>query len=252
MLPVLANAGVPMLFLHMPAIFAALLPIIAVESYAAHRLPGRPFKQCLGPVSLANAASMLIGFPLLWLGGVVAQLLLGGGGAHGLESWWQRLYAVTVQAPWLIPYEANLFWMVPAAGLFMLIPAFFLSVWLERVVLERFWKEALGALRVFSFRAHCASYLVLVLLWLEYGFYSFTRHASDSVNALGTHHAAHLRISMQAGGTGQLLTEDRPMLGSPAAHGRWHACDHRGPHSRPPRPPSSMSRWSFSRRTTHS
>jgi hypothetical protein len=122
-----------MLFLHIPAILAALPPIIAIEMYVAHRLLGRSLKKSVGPISAANAASMLLGFPLLWFVGVLCQMLVGGGGAHGLQTWWQKLYAVTVQAPWLIPYESDLFWMIPAAALVMLIPAFFLpcgwSVW---------------------------------------------------------------------------------------------------------------------------
>lgn len=180
MTPILANAGVPMLFLHIPAILVALLPIIVVETYVAHRLLGRSMKKSLGPISVANVASMLLGFPLLWFLGVLVQMLLGGGGGLGVQTWWQKLYAVTIQAPWLIPYESDLYWMIPAAALVMLIPAFFLSVWLERLVLQRFWKEEpKDALRRFSFRAHCASYVILILLWLGYGISSFSKHRSN-------------------------------------------------------------------------
>ncbi len=171
-----------MLFLHIPAILVALLPIIAVETYVARRLLGRPMKKSFGPISAANAVSMLFGFPMLWLVGVLCQMLVGGGSSHGLQTWWQKLYAVTVQAPWLIPYESDLFWMIPAAALVMLIPAFFLSVWLERLVLQRFWKEEQkDVLRRFSFRAHCASYLILILLWLGYGIYSFSEHTPNQM-----------------------------------------------------------------------
>lgn len=178
---VLANAGVPMLFLHIPTILVALLPIIAIEAFVAQRLLGRPIRKSLWPITAANVVSMLLGFPLLWLFGVLGQMLVGGGSAYGLGSWWLKLYAVTVQAPWLIPYESDLFWMIPAAGLAMLIPAFSLSVWLERVVLQWFWKEEQkNVLRRFSFRAHCASYLVLVLLWLAYGMHSFSEQKKQN------------------------------------------------------------------------
>lgn len=43
--PILANAGVPMLFLHVSAILVALLPIIAVEMYMAYRMLGRPSEE---------------------------------------------------------------------------------------------------------------------------------------------------------------------------------------------------------------
>jgi hypothetical protein len=172
-----ANAGVPMLFLHIPAILISLIPIIAIELHVARRVLGRPIKASVVPISVANIASMLFGFPMLWLAALLFQMLIGGGSSHGLQTWWQKVYAVTVQAPWLIPYESDLYWMVPFAGFVMLIPAFFVSVWLERLVLERFWKqEPKSALKKFSLRAHCASYVVLVLLWLGYGTYSFLQY----------------------------------------------------------------------------
>jgi len=176
--PILANAGVPMLALHLPVIFASLLPIILVEALVARRLLGRPLKRSLGPVAVANAVSMLAGFPLLWFCAVAGQMLVGGGGGLGLETWWQKLYAVTVQSAWLIPYESDLHWMIPAAGLFMLIPAFFVSVWIERIVLQRFfWRdETRDRLRRYSFRAHLASYLLLALVWLAYGVHLISAH----------------------------------------------------------------------------
>ena len=170
MTPIIADAGVPMLFLHVPAILLALVPIIVTEAYVAKRSLGLPFKRSLGPITVANFISMLLGFPLLWIVAVVVQMLTGGGQAYGLAHWWQKLYAVTVQAPWLIPYERDLYWMTPVAALVMLIPAFFLSVWIERLVLQVFWpNETKGRLRPFSYRAHFASYSILVLMWLWYG-----------------------------------------------------------------------------------
>jgi hypothetical protein len=170
MTPIFADAGVPMLFLHLPVILLALVPIILTEAYVAKRGLGLPFKRSLGPITVANFISMLLGFPLLWIVAVVIQMLTGGGRPYGLAHWWQKVYAVTVQAPWLIPYERDLYWMTPVAALVMLIPAFFLSVWIERLVLQAFWPdETKERLRLFSYRAHLASYAILVLMWLWYG-----------------------------------------------------------------------------------
>ena len=44
----------------------------------------------------------------------------------GLDTPWRRFLAVTIQAPWLVPYESDLYWMVPAAAL-ALLPAYFLA-----------------------------------------------------------------------------------------------------------------------------
>src|SRR5437870_1038067 len=59
----------------------------------------------------ANVCSTFLGVPVAWLALVVADLSVGGGGAWGLDTPLQRLAAVTVQAPWLIPYEGEFYWM---------------------------------------------------------------------------------------------------------------------------------------------
>jgi hypothetical protein len=50
-----------------------------------------------------------------------------------------RVAAVTVQAPWLIPYEDQFYWMIPAASLFLMLPFFLVSVLTERYVLLSWW-----------------------------------------------------------------------------------------------------------------
>ena len=114
---------------------------------------------------LANVASTILGFPLLWILLVLLQFGLGGGHAYGLQSWWGKLYAVTVQAPWLIPYDHDLRWMIPIAGAYLLIPAFFVSVWTERIIYGRFWPEIeRKKLNSFCWLAHYFSYAMLLIL----------------------------------------------------------------------------------------
>lgn len=160
-----------MLFLHMPAILIALLPIIAVETFVATRAFKCSWRTVAPAITRANLMSMLLGFPLLWLCMVLISLLLslfvGGGTMHGIDSTGQKVYAVTVQAAWLMPYETELYWMVPCAALVMLVPAFFMSVLVERFFLKRSWSNySPSAIASFSWKAHMASYLILVLLWL--------------------------------------------------------------------------------------
>jgi hypothetical protein len=59
---------------------------------------------------------------------VLLQLLTGGGSAYGIETLGEKVLAVTWQSAWLIPYEPELHWMVPVAGLVLLLP-FFLVSW---------------------------------------------------------------------------------------------------------------------------
>ena len=58
----------------------------------------------------------LAGVPLAWLVMLVLGLITTGGSALGLNSPVKKLVAVTLQAAWLIPYEENLFWMIPCAA----------------------------------------------------------------------------------------------------------------------------------------
>ena len=129
-----ANAGVPMLFLAMPAFLISLVPIIAVETFYLAKALALSHRQSLKTVSLSNVASTVIGIPLTWLVLVLVQMVTGGGGAYGIDTVMGKILAVTWQSPWLIPYEDDLDWMIPAAGLVLLIPFFFTSWWSEYVV----------------------------------------------------------------------------------------------------------------------
>jgi hypothetical protein len=165
MILILADAGVPMLFLEFPAMLYALVPVIVVEILVARKIMKIEPRRSIKAIVTANLASTVLGFPLLWFLLVVIQMLTGGGSAHGLQSFWTRVYAVTVQAPWLIPYDADLKWMIPVAAAFLLIPAFFVSVYLERWICKMFWRDQeKGEIRRFSWIAHFASYAVLIAI----------------------------------------------------------------------------------------
>jgi hypothetical protein len=89
------------------------------------------------------------------------------GAAEGLDTTGQKIYAVTVQAPWLIPYEGELAWMIPAALIVLAIPAYWLSVFVEWPVVSRFVapRERPKTFRVVAI-ANLASYLVLAVLFV--------------------------------------------------------------------------------------
>lgn len=139
--PCYANTGVPMIFVTLPAMVIALVPIILVEALLAvysFKLPYRRLVRCF---LIANLVSTFVGIPVAWFLLVVTQLVTGGGRAYGLESPSDRILAVTWQAPWLIPYRYELNWMIPAAMLFLLIPFFLSSWWLEYLVVKRVLPE---------------------------------------------------------------------------------------------------------------
>jgi hypothetical protein len=143
-----------------PASWVAFLPVVVIEAWLAHRIAGMSAKRGLLASAAANAASTLAGIPLVW--GLLAaiQVFVVPGGAQGpaLNSFWRRVFAVTVQAPWLIPYESELHWMVPLAAIVLLVPFFFASVFLERMVFRRFCAGAPGLARRWSWVANGVTY----------------------------------------------------------------------------------------------
>jgi hypothetical protein len=141
MQPVLADAGVPMIFLEMPAMLIALIPVIIIETLIAKRLTKLNWKPCGAGIALANLGSTFIGIPLAWGLMLGLEILTTGGTALGITNPLHKLAAVTLQAAWLIPYEEHFYWMVPSATVMLLIPTFLISVWVERFICLRIWKD---------------------------------------------------------------------------------------------------------------
>jgi hypothetical protein len=160
---VLANIGVPMLFVQLPLMIIALPVVIFIEAALCRRWFRMEWKPALRATSVANLVSTLVGFPLMWLTLVVVQMMVGGGSAPKIPDPWFSIYTVTVQAPWLLPYEDKLYWMVPTACLILLVPAFFVTVWIER----KFYRRSLQrgeisiSISAATWRMHLASYAFL-------------------------------------------------------------------------------------------
>src|SRR5262249_20145833 len=113
----IADMGVPMLFVQLPLLVIVLLPVIALETLVLQRRLGLRVGRALVGATLANLASTFVGFPLAWSALLILQLVTGGLRSWGLGNPALRLAAVTWQAPWLVPYDDDLYWMIPAASL---------------------------------------------------------------------------------------------------------------------------------------
>lgn len=137
----LANAGVPMIILAMPALGLSIIPIILIEAIYLGKKLQLNFSSAAKTTTISNLVSTLVGVPLTWLILVIVQMLAGGGGAFGLDTTLGKVLSVTLQAPWLIPYESDLHWMIPVAGLVLLIPFFFASWWSEYLVSKKILKD---------------------------------------------------------------------------------------------------------------
>lgn len=165
-----ADVGVPMLFVTFPAMVLALIPVVLVESFALGRLLKRNIASQLASAVTANIVSTILGIPMTWIALVFLQWATGGSTAHGLTGPLHMFLAVTWQAPWLIPYEDQLYWMIPAASLFLLVPFFFVSYFIEAPIVARFQQQIpTGQVRAAVFRANIASYACLAafnIAWL--------------------------------------------------------------------------------------
>ena len=165
-----ADIGVPMIFVTLPSMVIALLPVILVEAFILGRKLGVAPAIVLKAVAVANIVSTLVGIPLTWLLLVLMEMLTGGGSAYGIETTKERFLAVTWQAPWLIPYQdQELKWMIPAATLVLLVPFFFASWLIETMVARKFLSESEPlSVKRGMLAANGASYLLLGLLVLSW------------------------------------------------------------------------------------
>lgn len=169
-----ANAGVPMIFLTLPGMALALIPVIFLEMKVLGKMLGLSRRVAFKVSAWSNILTTFVGVPLTWAILTLVEGLTGGGRAYGIDSPAKKLLAVTWQAPWMIPYEAdkNLYWMVPAAVMWLLVPTFFMSWWLEYRAAARMLRDTdRMQLKSAMFKANLLSYALLeicALGWLVF------------------------------------------------------------------------------------
>ncbi len=141
--PALANAGVPMIMLLWPFFWCALIPIILVEWLVLKKdLPALLPKRLFYVASMANLFSVLLGIPLAWLTQLGIQLATGGSGFLPLDNMWSILLVATLHTAWIVPYQGALDFLIPTAFMVLLIPCFFFSYWLEKIVALKLLRES--------------------------------------------------------------------------------------------------------------
>lgn len=142
----LADAGVPMIFITLPGMLVLLVPIIAVEAVFIIRHTALPHKRVVWATASANAVSTVVGIPLTW--GVLfgCEMGLWEGLSHttiGTRNWNSPLTQIVgtiFSAPWLAPVGESGRWAIPLAALVLLIPFLFVSVCVEQQVMKLFFR----------------------------------------------------------------------------------------------------------------
>jgi hypothetical protein len=170
-----ANMGVPMIGIYWPPAWLAFVPVVAVEAWWARRVLGNGWGKTIASTLLANAISTLIGIPLAWFLWATIQLRFFGT-ALGLDNPAKSIYAVTVQAGWLIPYEKQLWWMVPAAAVVLTVVFFIASVGVEWLVMKCVQRHAdPRSLRRWAWKGNVMSYGVILFFVLTFLYIPRTR-----------------------------------------------------------------------------
>lgn len=163
-----ANAGVPMIGIIYPGMGVLLIPVILLEVVVFRRRLDQPLKRTALTVTVSNLVSTVLGIPLTWIALFSLQAVTGGGSTGpSFDTLAGKVLAVTWQAPWMMPYESDLYWMIPVAALVLLVPFFFASWLIEYYVSRLFMREIEhGALRNSVLVANLVSYALLAAVTL--------------------------------------------------------------------------------------
>ncbi|MFA5320162.1 MAG: hypothetical protein WC418_03155 [Candidatus Omnitrophota bacterium] len=167
-----ANAGLPIIFITFPYMLLAFIPIFLIEGVVYKKRLNMSYGSSFSVSFLANLLSTLIGFPLAWLLSLVVEILLSLSqqGATGTVS---KVLLTVLGPAWLAPpIETADQWYVPIAAFFGLIPAYFVSVWMELFVARRCFdkvdikevKKAVRAANLLTYGILGAVCLILALV----------------------------------------------------------------------------------------
>jgi hypothetical protein len=136
-LPFLADAGLPMIMLTLPAMVVALVPVIVIEGLLCKKWLGLTTRQAISSNALSNVASTIVGVPLAWA--ILVGLEFGTMSSPALQNWNSPLataVSFVLSSAWIGPVEGSQDWMIPAATLVLLVPFFFASYFVEYQVIR--------------------------------------------------------------------------------------------------------------------
>jgi len=186
---ILADVGIPMIFVHWPLMFAALVLVIGIEVLVIRRFLPLSSSQALAGIGKANLYSTAAGVPMAWGYMFVIQLLIQLPlGLASVAFHWDspilQAVAVVAGAAWEGgPVQGHLHWIIPLAITVLLVPSFFVSVRLERRSCLQSWPSLdPSAVGRAVYVANLWSYAILFVMafgWISYQLYSQPGKASN-------------------------------------------------------------------------
>ncbi|PWU04462.1 MAG: hypothetical protein C5B43_04540 [Verrucomicrobia bacterium] len=167
------NVGWPLILRILPGFLLLLFPISFIKSLVfKHYEPKTTFKKIFWPIIFTSLLSTIIGIALVWalfwVVELISQVLLIHQKKTDLPT--ELLLGITVESPWMVSlktYIPYIKWMISISLVFLLLPFYCISSWLEGTILikfKAFSKEKFT--KKISWRANLASYIFLVLLGL--------------------------------------------------------------------------------------
>ena len=142
-----ANSGIlfiPTVFLTVPAMVCALIPVIIIEALCFFRYLKLRFSRAVGISALANVVSTVLGGPLAWLGmlcvfkisGTVMTELVTRQVVWPSEAS-RKALVTALGAAFLREPPPGDEWTLSFAVLVFLVPNFFISYWMEKFIVFR-------------------------------------------------------------------------------------------------------------------
>jgi hypothetical protein len=166
-----------MLAVAYPVILCFLVFVILIEGAYLWWRVRAPWWRMLGGVAIANGITMLLGYPLMWLTYFLCEV-----GIFALadktkllnsipNNFGTRLAGTIVAAAWLGPSSSH--WAILVSFVVLLIPAFFLSGYVEAKIIGReYWLGTETDSSISIWKANVLSYLFLAAvgcLLIQYG-----------------------------------------------------------------------------------
>ena len=140
----LATGGPRMLLRLGFFMFLALLPTILIETVVFRLWIRTSWKQTMPRIAIGNVVSAIVGVPASWvimMGAECVVFLVCYCPVYAASDTALEGVATTiVSAAALGPSLVQLGWPIPMALAVLLIPCYFISVWIEYLVVKRVWK----------------------------------------------------------------------------------------------------------------
>ena len=174
----LADIGIPMIFIQWPLMICALIPVIIVEALLIRRWVPLSYRDAFIGTTKANLLSTMAGFPLAWLAMFAVEIVIlfpvatAADKLHwNLNSPLFQVVSFLIGIAWLGVADKDAYWLVPLAAALLLIPSFYVSVWLERFICVRAWPGSETAIvRRGVYKANLASYGLLFIMGCGWAF----------------------------------------------------------------------------------